>query len=46
MFPVSLLPMSSVHTEAAILGNAELATVNGSDFQPFVPHGLKLLAES
>jgi len=26
----------------AILAGAELATVNQSDFQPFVPHGLKL----
>lgn len=27
----------------AILAGAELATVNPDDFQPFVPHGLKLL---
>ena len=32
----------SLIAAAAILAGAELATVNRSDFQPFVPHGLKL----
>lgn len=36
------LKFDSLIAATAILANAELATVNPSDFQPFVPHGLKL----
>jgi predicted nucleic acid-binding protein len=33
----------SLIAATAILANAELATVNQADFEPFVAHGLKLL---
>ncbi len=34
--------LDSMIAATAILAGAELATVNPEDFQPFVPHGLKL----
>lgn len=36
--------LDSMIAATAILVGAELATVNPEDFQPFVPHGLKLFA--
>lgn len=36
--------LGSMIAATAILAGAELATVNPEDFQPFEPHGLKLLA--
>lgn len=36
------LKFDSLIAATAILTGAELATVNSSEFQPFVPHGLKL----
>ncbi len=35
--------LDTIIAATAILAGAELATVNPDDFQPFVPHGLKLL---
>lgn len=35
--------LDSMIAATAILAGAQLATVNPADFQPFVPHGLKLL---
>jgi predicted nucleic acid-binding protein len=37
------LKFDSLIAATAILADAELATVNPADFQPFVAHGLKLL---
>jgi predicted nucleic acid-binding protein len=34
--------MDTMIAATAILAGAELATVNAEDFEPFVPHGLKL----
>ena len=35
--------LDSMIAATAILAGAELATANREDFEPFVPHGLKLL---